>query len=224
MPGKRHELGLEAVIVARRDGFDPVDVFGQTADRPCALIERIAPERGIAQESGGFSHLVEQAVDARRSREVWPGPGAVEVTPRRKLDASLPEAVDRPVVVGPPGPAPENAPDAFRRIGKLLLQPAIEDAGEQSRGLCFGQDAEQRVDAGLDGPLAEQVRAEAVDRRDVRLLELPQSGIESGTGGTRGRATSDCRRRSPRTRNRGPRPSNLGLTSSQSRAPRRTTL
>ena len=58
-----------------------------------------------------------------------------------------------------------------RRILQRLLQPRAERAIVETIRLRLGQHGEQRIDARLDRPLAQQLRAEAVNRVDVRFLE-----------------------------------------------------
>ena len=54
------------------------------------------------------------------------------------------------------------------------------NASSNSRSDCrFGQHREQRIDARLDRPLAQQVGAEAVDGADVRFLERLQRLVQA---------------------------------------------
>ena len=68
---------------------------------------------------------------------------------------------------------------AFGRILQRLLEPGAEGARVQPVGLRLGQHGEERIDARLDRPLAEQFRAEAVDGVDVRLLERLERVLET---------------------------------------------
>ena len=61
---------------------------------------------------------------------------------------------------------------------RALLEPAIEGAPEEIAGDVLGRDLEERIDAGLDRPLAQQIAAERVDGADARLLELRQRRVE----------------------------------------------
>src|SRR5207249_10643270 len=81
----------------------------------------------------------------------------------------------------PPGPvdrvaverAPvQRSPEPFRRGLELLGEPGVERATVERFGLRLRQHLEARVHARLDGPLVEEVVAEAVDRADPRLLEM----------------------------------------------------
>src|SRR4029453_17440322 len=63
--------------------------------------------------------------------------------------------------------------------GELALEPAIEDAREVTTGDVLGGDLEARIHPRLDGPLAEQLRAEGVDGADPRNLELRKRVLEA---------------------------------------------
>src|SRR5438093_931367 len=71
---------------------------------------------------------------------------------------------------------PIRVPSLWTREGdQVRLEPVvIAPPGDLLRG-----DLEQWVDARLDGPFAQQVRAERMDRADARFLELRESGRET---------------------------------------------
>ena len=81
------------------------------------------------------------------------------------------EQAARPVLAGA---AAEDAPHAGSRIGEHRFEPAVVGAVEEHAGDVVGRHLEERVDARLDRPLAQQVGAEGVDRPDPCLLELRQ--------------------------------------------------
>src|SRR6266849_8488577 len=58
---------------------------------------------------------------------------------------------------------PERALQALGRIAQRLLEPRAERPRVQTVGLRLGQDGEQRIDARLDGTLAQQLGAESVN-------------------------------------------------------------
>src|SRR5581483_11991346 len=72
-------------------------------------------------------------------------------------------------------------------LGQLLLEPAVERTLEEPARDVVRGDLEGRVDARLDGMLAEEVGTERVDRPDARLLELGERLPEPRPGGLRRR-------------------------------------
>ncbi len=74
--------------------------------------------------------------------------------------------------------ASQRPPHSFGRIGELLLQPCAKRFLEEPLGLVLGENAEQRIDAGFHGTLAQELGAEAVNRADVRLLELSKGVVQ----------------------------------------------
>src|SRR4029434_3539883 len=68
---------------------------------------------------------------------------------------------------------------ALWRRGQHGLKPRAKCLVEQALGLTLGQHAEERIDRRFNRPLAKQVRAEAVNRADVRFLEILNRVVES---------------------------------------------
>ena len=98
------------------------------------------------------------------------------------------------------GAPAQRAPHALRRILQRFLQPVVERALGTASALRLGQHLEQRIDAGLDRPFAQQIGAEAVNGADVRFLEMLQRldrAAAAPTGSLVARSSSRaCRRRS----------------------------
>src|SRR5262249_19974776 len=76
------------------------------------------------------------------------------------------------------------------------LEPSREGLVEQTILLVLGRDLEERIDLGLHRALAEDVRAERVDRSDPRRLELLERLVEpielGGAAVRRSRAVDDA--------------------------------
>ena len=111
----------------------------------------------------------------RTARVVHARAEVAPLAPASKPAAAQP--LDRTVFVRVTGTAaaagaPQRAAHAFRRVSSMRLEPGGECLVEQPLGLPLGQHAEQRIDARFDRPLAQQVGAEAVNRADVRFLEI----------------------------------------------------
>jgi hypothetical protein len=132
--------------------------------------------------------------DARRIERLA-SPCGREVAPLHQLEPGAAQALHRPVFVGVARPecaaaTTQRTPDAFGRLFQLALEPSVERLREQPLRLTFGEDAEQRIHAGLDRTLTKEVGAEAVDGADVRLLEVLHRGIEACSGGGVARRSS----------------------------------
>src|SRR5581483_3170154 len=178
--GARHaarelpELRLERVVVARPHELPQAILVDEARDLAEALREPVARAQRALRERRHLGEALEDAVDRG---------SAVErvAAPRRREVAVLGERVDRapeelPRAVSPvPCAAPgQDAADAGMRVRELALEPAVE---ERAR-LVLGRDLEERIDAGLDGPLVQEVGAEGVDRPDARELELRERPVE----------------------------------------------
>ena len=101
-----------------------------------------------------------------------------EVPPLHELPRGLPKAVHRSVFAAKCRP-PQRAPHAIGRIREHFLEPAPERLVEESCRRGLGQDFEERIDAGLDGALAEQVGAERVNGANVCFFELRERQIQT---------------------------------------------
>src|SRR5260221_4855514 len=73
---------------------------------------------------------------------------------------------------------PENAAHPLRRVGEDLLEPAFEGLAVKPLLLVFRSDLELRIDAGLDCALAQEIRAETVNRADAGLFEFGKRRVE----------------------------------------------
>ena len=172
------EIGKACFPPVRIRRFEPIGaphVVTELSHGDGVQVQRIALRRGRVGDR-------RQLVDARqrfgqRARAVeWiPPPRRVEIAPLGQLAAGAPQPLDRALgavaaVARPDAPA-ERTADAFGWMFELFAEPAIERLLEQRVGLRLGQDHEERIDAGFDRTLAEQISAETVDRADVRFFE-----------------------------------------------------
>src|SRR5262245_50573214 len=118
----------------------------------------------LGQRSAAMNEL-DELCNAGAAIERLLRPRASEITPFGKSETGAPQSLDRPIVVGLARPegattAPQRAPHALRRIGKLRLQPSVERLSEQPFRLAFCEHAKQRIDACLNRTLPQQIRAE----------------------------------------------------------------
>ena len=56
-----------------------------------------------------------------------------------------------------------------------MLEPGVKGTVHQVRRLVFGGNLEQRINAGFDRPLAEQIATESMDGANSSQLKLRQS-------------------------------------------------
>ena len=133
---------------------------------------------GLRVSSGDFVEQRHERLDLGVAIEGVSRPRCGEVPPLRELPRRLPQAVHWTVRSAECGPA-QRAPHAVGRVREHLLEPAPERLVEQSCRRGLGQDFEERIDASLDRTLAQEVRAERVNRADVCLLELRQRQIQT---------------------------------------------
>ena len=125
---------------------------------------------------------LDQAIHIAVAIEDAARPRSREVAPLREVPRRPAQAIDRRVFARDgaealPDGSPQRAAHAFARILELRLDPRAERVLEQALRLRLGQHREQRIDARFDWTLAQQLRAEAVDRADVRFLQRLQRGV-----------------------------------------------
>ena len=118
------------------------------------------------------------------ARERPGAPRCREVAPLVELPGGAPERLARAVVARP---APEETPHALLRGAQALLEPSVERAAEEVARDVLGRHFEERIDAGLDRPLAQQIATERMDRADARLFQLLERDLEMARRGRPGR-------------------------------------
>ena len=167
------ETGFPAVVVGGA-GISEVllqrDLVGEASRRFGARAERIVARRWLPRERCGLTQDGDGVVDLLFAVERVSRPLAGEVAPLRELPRRVAQPLDRPVVAAEGG-APQRPAHALGRIRQLLLEPSAERIVEQPRRRRLGEHFEQRIDARLDRPLAQQVGAEAVNGADVRFFQ-----------------------------------------------------
>src|SRR3954471_16700268 len=135
-------------------------------------MKRIARHRRIAGERRQMMHGGDQPIDGCVTIERWAEPRAREIARFSQRTPGTAKAVDRPVAgeagvltragCGKSGAAAQRAADALGRILQHLLNPAAKRPRVEAIGLRLGEYGEQRVDAGFDRALAEQLGAASV--------------------------------------------------------------
>ena len=73
----------------------------------------------------------------------------------------------------------EKPAHPFRRVRKNTLEPGIIGLISQRAGLVFSGDREERVDARLDRPLAQEIAAEGVDGSHPREFEFLERLVQA---------------------------------------------
>ena len=140
---------------------------------------------GLADSCHELTQLLHQLIDVALALERVAAPPGVVIPPRHERPACPLQPLDGPVLVFisskvPARRAAQGAPHAFTRFGELFLQPMVERHGVHRERLAFGQHLKLRIDDSLDRPLAQEVRAEAVNRADAGLFEVFQCMLEMG--------------------------------------------
>src|SRR5215467_4196346 len=126
---------------------------------------------------------IERAGDRRCPIEWRPSPRRRELAPLGERPSGLAEPIDRSIAVAAAKRwrtgSSQGAAESFRWPGEGLLQPGLKGARVQMIGLWLRQDGEERVDAGLDRALADELGAKAVNRVDVRFFEALERVVET---------------------------------------------
>ncbi len=134
------------------------------------------PVVGPLRPRGQLGHLGEPGHGAvERGAAVQPvaPPRAVEVTVLGQVHPGAPQELARRRVVAA-HLAPQEPPHALGRVADDALEPGVERLAEKPLLLLARGDVEDRVDARLHRPLAQQVGAERMDGADGRHFESSQ--------------------------------------------------
>src|SRR6185503_15164722 len=105
-------------------------------------------------------------------------PASVEVAVLAKRSAAVEQQLAR-VGFATRDATAQDAAHAFRRIGQSALEPNVESLSQELARAVLVQHLKARIDAGLDGPLSQKIRAKAVDCSDPGSFELGERGIET---------------------------------------------
>ena len=160
---------LEPVMVALCDALARENVLAQPPQRPEIGVQRVRRLRAGGEPCVKAVHPRDERPDRRLPVERAPLPRRAQVAPSHELPARPPQPVDRVAVERAPS---QGSPEPFGRSLELLGKPGVERAAIERLGLRLRQHLEARVHARLDGPLVQEIVAEAVDRADARLLEV----------------------------------------------------
>ena len=171
------ELVLEHVVVALpADLLLGTELLHETPHVVEVLVEIVAVAVALVGLLGEEEHALHEIVDLSLPLERLDPPRGGEVPDVDEPEACVAKLVDGPELAE--HALAQQAAHARRRVRQRALEPPIEDAVVEPARLLLGCDLEARVDARLQRPLLQQVRAEAVDRADVRFLELEEPPVE----------------------------------------------
>ena len=182
---------LKDVAVEAAGGAGALNALQEFGERTQAVVKHVLPARAaIAQREHGFGFL-DDGFEAGVAVEAALVPGRVEVAPLGERPGGFAEFIEGlgAIALLAPGEACERADERGRRGREALLDPALEDAGEDAQGVGLGQFLEYRIDAGFHGAAAQQLRAEGVDGADEGAVEraggvgqqaLADFGVELG--------------------------------------------
>src|SRR5207248_9436753 len=166
--GKLAERSLEPVLVPAADRLAPLQLPGEPGELRKALRD---PVLLVASARGEGSHVGEPLDHLRKLRASIEGlmlPRGVEIAVLGEGPGSVAQGFPRIHPIAPALAAAQRSPDAFARCRELALEPGIEGLVEQRRSRLARGQVEERVDARLDRPLAQEVGAEGVDGADLR--------------------------------------------------------
>ena len=174
------DLRLPAVRIRFAEARHGRDVVTQLANRCGVEEQRVPRRRRRAREPRDLVHASEDALQVGVPCERVAPPRACKIAPFGQLAARPANPFDRPVVViaavARPDAAPQRPPHAVRRMFQVVVQPGTKGLVEDALGARFGENLEQRIDASLHWPLAQEVGAEAMNRADVRFFQ-PLNGV-----------------------------------------------
>jgi hypothetical protein len=176
--GEIAQLRLETVIVAARRLLAQPDLADPARDLRQVLRQPVVRRRRARREIGELAELLHDRVDGRLAGERQALPTRVEIGVIHQLRERALEIGARTLGAEAARSTAQDAAHALGRIGQRALEPALEGAREQAPLLVLVGHREERVDAGLDRPLVQQVGAEAMDRADARELELLERALE----------------------------------------------
>ena len=158
------------------------NLLTEAADGGRIDVQIVALGRGTSREVGKLVKRRDQSGDLARTIERRSPPRTGKIAPLRQRAAGRSQTIDRAVgaaaLEGRRARPPQRPPQALGRTLQRLLQPGAKRARVETLGLRFGQHREQRIDAGLDRPLAKQLGAEAVNGVDVRVFERRERALE----------------------------------------------
>ena len=166
---------LPAVGVRDIEALRGAHLVAQLADEARVVVERITHRRRLRGQRRDVVHARQHSRKLRVAIERIAAPHAVEVAPFGQLAPRPANPIDWPFIVvaaiARPDAAPQGAAHPLGWMLQPIAQPDAERLVEDPFGARLGEHLEQRVDARLDGALAQQVGAEAVNRADVGFLE-----------------------------------------------------
>ncbi len=178
-PGQRPQLLFQSVVVAVSDGLAASELGDEACDLRDALRAPVVLVGRSRRERPELRELSHDRVDGR--------PLIVDRTLPRGLEVALPDEVEagaaqdfsRTAATAVARTPPQHAPNARRRVRDGALEPSSQGLVEEPCLLVLVDRLEQGVDARFDRVLAQQLRAETVDRSDMGFFELAERLIEA---------------------------------------------
>ena len=175
VPRKLTQLRFEPVIVAAAHRFETGRLANESRDLGQIAREWIIRPGALAPQLSDFGERSHQGVDRAIAikRIAPPGPRKIAMF-AEDLHRSSQQLLRRIKARSPP----QDAPRTLRRVREDALQPALERLVSQRRRLLVVEHREDRIDSGLDGPLAEKIAAEGVDRTDAGKFQFFERAIQ----------------------------------------------
>ena len=182
LPLELAERRLERVVVARLTALFAAIVLRDDARDLLQRLREPAVGEALRREVAELAELLEHPVDLGRTVDGGRLVKGREIALFDEVAAGFAERRARPVLIALAGRAAEHARDAghlFRLARERVLKPGGEGLVVEALLLVLGRDLEERIDARLDGTLAQDVGAERVNGPDARRLELLERVVET---------------------------------------------
>jgi len=170
-----------------RDLWERLLELNLAAEAPDRIegLEQVVAGRAERAQPGDLVHQLQCGGETARTAERRARPRADEIADAGQRPAGAAKAVDRARVArgaeGRAARSPQRSSNTLCRSRQHVLQPGTERSRVHPRRLGLGEHRKQRVDAGLDRTLAQQLGAETMNGVDMRLLERAQRLFETVT-------------------------------------------
>src|SRR5262249_23570906 len=123
---------------------------------------------GTGRQRGDLRQSIDDSRKLCAALEPRTRPRRVEVAIVGERPGSVEQCSPRVCAVATAPPSSERASQALSPRTELTLEPQVERLCEEGIGRLTRRDLEERIDTRLDGPLAQDVRAERVNRAYLR--------------------------------------------------------
>src|SRR6266540_3207084 len=173
------QLRLEPVVVARSPDRLLCPQVSQEAPNVGEVLHQVVVLGiGAGNIFGQDRKALHDLVQGLSALERIASPASIEVALLDQIGPRPAQNEARSERVAIARAAAQDPPHAWRGIREYGLKPALEALTVEPLFFFFGGHLELRVHASFHRPLAQEVRAKAVDRADARFFQLGQRAVE----------------------------------------------